>query len=336
MATRSDDEMTLDERPPSFDASSALERFRARASAEGIAHRPSLIAALTARLGLATSSWLRAAAVTAAALLVATGLTVSGVAETLLTIFEPRQVATVRFDPTDLSGVPDPSAYGTLTWLEQPTSAQAADATSAVAIAGFRPLVPSALPQGVPTAARFSVMSRGRATFQFDEAKAREAAEKVGRTAPAMPASIAATTLTMTGGPAILQMYGAAPNAPSSTSPWGGNPPILIVQARAPVVTSNGATVEELRDYALAQPGIPAALAAQIRAIGDPVGTLLIPLSLNASDARSVNVQGVQGLLFGDNTGLGSGVVWLKDGFVHVILGSVTEADLLSLAASLR
>jgi hypothetical protein len=133
-----------------------------------------------------------------------------------------------------------------------------------------------------------------------------------------------------------MQQFGSAPNVPADRATWDGNPQLLLVQARAPVVTSNGATVDELREYMLAQPGIPPAVAAQIRAIGDPVRTLLIPVGLDLGDAKPVTVRGTPGYFVGDETGLGSGVVWLHDGFVHVALASLGEGDLIALVNGLR
>jgi hypothetical protein len=313
---------------PEFDTAAALERFRRRAERETIVPRASWSAALAARLSLASAAWARPAIAAVAVIAIVAGAAVTGVADTILTVFEPRQVATIQVDPQQMRGVPDPSAYGTLTWLAQPSWRPVADAAAAAAATGFTPLVPSALPAGVPTQARVTVMGEAKATFQFDEAKARAAAARVNATLPPMPAAIAATTLTMTGGPAVMQQYGGA----------GGQaePPLIVVQAKAPVVTSNGATVDELRDYALIQPGIPPSVAAQVRAIGDPVRTLLVPIGIDLRDAKAVTVRGTQGYLVGDGTGLGSGVVWLERGYVIGVLGALTENDLISFVNGLR
>lgn len=342
------DDAMLKTAAPDFDAQEALQRFRARAAREHVVPRTGPIEtavarldAIAARLSLAPGGWLRAAGAAIGVVVIATALAMTGVADTILTIFEPRQVATVRVDPQELRGIPDPTEYGTLTWIARPSWHAVADANAAAAEAGFAPLVPSSLPAGVPAQGRFAVMGQAKATFQFDEAKARAAAAKVGATIPPMPAAIAATTLTMTGGPAILQQYGAAANGGWVSEPAGVlgssvGPQLVIVQARAPVVTSNGATVDELRDYALAQPGIPASVAAQIRAIGDPVRTLMLPVGLDFSDAKAVTVRGTQGYFVGDQTGLGSGVIWLERGYVFVALGSLTETDLIALVSGLR
>lgn len=330
------DERLLVSPTPDFDASAALTRFRARVERERVTPRASWTAALTARLSLAAGPWSRPAIAAVGIVVIATAATVTGVADTVLTVFEPKQVATIQVDTSQLRGIPDPTTYGTVTWISQPSWRTVPDASAAAAATGFTPLVPSSLPSGVPTQARFAVMDEAKATFQFDEAKARAAAARANATLPPMPATVAATTLTMTGGPAVMQQYGGAPNAPADQAAWGGKPPVMMVQAKAPVVTSNGATVEELRDYALMQPGIPPLVAAQIRAIGDPVATLLVPIGIDLRDAKTVTVRGTQGSFVGDNTGLGSAVVWLERGYVIGVLGSLTEAELLALVNGLR
>jgi len=334
--TTQDENELVTSAAPEFDAAGALARFRERVRGERIVPTVSWSTALAARLSLASGALARPAIAGLGAVVLVFAATVTGVAETILTVFEPRQVATIQVDPRELRSIPDPTGYGTLTWIAQPSWREVADANAAAADAGFTPLVPSALPAGVPAQARFGVVPEGKATFQFDEAKARAAAAKVNATIPPMPAAIAATTLTMSGGPAVTQQYGGAPNAAPDQAAWGGNPPVLIVQAKAPIVTSNGATVNELRDYALQQPGIPPSVAAQIRAIGDPVATMLLPIGVDLQNAKAVIVRGTRGWSFGDDTGLGSGIVWLERGYVFGVLGSLKEADLLALVNGLR
>ena len=333
--TAHDDDETFRSSVPEFDAPAALGRFRERAQRERLVPRVSWRGALAARLSLGGGAFLRPAIAAVGVLVLAFAATATGFAETLLTVFEPRQIATVQVDPRQLGDMPDPSAYGTLTWIAKPASQDAADASAAAAAAGFAPLVPSALPVGIPAQARFAVMPEGKATFQFEEAKARAAAARVNATMPPMPAAIATTTLTMTGGPAVMQQYGGTAVSPDRAVP-GGIPPLIVVQAKAPLVTSNGASVQELQDYALAQPGIPPSVAAQIRAIGDPVRTMLIPVGVDMNDAKPVTVRGTQGYLFGDDTGLGSGIVWLERGYVFGVLGSLKEAELIALVNGLR
>ena len=330
------DERLLEMSAPSFDATAALTRFHEGVAARRITPRVSRTDAIVSWLAFTRSSWLRPAIAVVATLVLVGTAAFTGVADTVLTIFEPKQVATVTVDPSQLHGIPDPSRYGTLTWITRPEMHQVADGAAAAKDAGFTPLVPASLPSGIPAQARFGVMSEGKATFRFDEAKAGVAAAEAKATIPPMPSAIAATTLTMTGGPAILQRYGAAASGVADTASLSAGPQLIVVQAKAPLVTSNGATVQELRDYALAQPGIPPALAAQIRAIGDPVRTLLVPIGVDVQHAQVVTVRGTQGYLVGDQTGLGSGVFWLERGYVIAVFGSLKQSDLLALVNALH
>lgn len=326
---------------PDLDPDAALARFRARLAREGGA-RPSEGGARPSTgsraLGaLASARWTRPLATAIGAVAIVLALTVSGVADTILTVFEPKRIVTVQVDPRQLGAVPDPSAYGTLTWVARPEWHRVPDRAAAAAELGAAPLAPASLPAGIPSTPQFVAIGATKATFQFDEAKAKAAAATSGRTAPVPPA-IAATILTLTGGPAVVQRYGgtegtAGQGAVGMAALAGG---VIVVQAKAPLVTSNGATVDELRDFALSQPGMPPALAAQIRAIGDPVGTLLVPIGVDPKGSKTVTVRGTQGYLIGDGTGLGSAVLWLEKGYVVGVAGPLKEGELLALANGLR
>ena len=111
---------------------------------------------------------------------------------------------------------------------------------------------------------------------------------------------------------------------------------LFVGSAKAPTVGSDGASVTEIQSYLLAQPGISPALAAQIRAIGDPSSTLPIPIPVGQAAAKNVSVHGVSGLFVGDSTGLGSAVLWQQNGLVYVVGGTLTEAEVLAVANSLR
>lgn len=319
---------------PEFDATAALTRFRERASRERIAPAPYSLG----RLGrVVTLPWARPLAAAFGALAIVAALSLTGVADTILTVFEPQRIAPIQVDARQLNGIPNLGAYGTLTWIAQPSIAPVADAKAAAAVAGFTPLAPAALPASIPAGTRVAVIPQAKATFQFDEAKARAAAAKAGTSLPAMPSTIASTTLTMTGGPAIVQQFGASGGTTEKLDPASmSGPQVILVQSRVPVVTSNGATVQELRDYAVAQPGVPPALAAQILAIGDPVRTLMVPVGVDVATAKTVTVRGTQGYLVGDGTGLGSGVVWVENGYVLGVMGTLSSSDLLALVNGLR
>lgn len=317
------------ERPA--DTAAGLRRFRESVARSDVA----------AYRTPARRRWTQTLAAAAAVGALFAGLTISGAADSFFTIFQPKQVATVSVGKGDLSGLPDLSGYGTLTIVRQPTHRQAATLDQARADTGITPLRPATLPAGVPADARLYTVSRGEATFRFDEAKLAASAGRVSRTPPPMPAAIAASTLDLSGGPAIVQSYGGSfdPKLDPKTDPRsmpGALPALLIAQSKAPVVRSDGASVDELRAYLLAQPGISPALAAQVRAIGDPAQTLLIPIPMDLASGKSVTVRGTRGVFVGDSTGIGSAVVWVADGIVHVVAGTLGEKELLAVADSLR
>ena len=311
------------------DSAAGLRRFRDSVAAHGI--RPYRSPART--------RWTQALAAAATVAVLFAGLSITGVADSFFTIFQPKQVATVTIGAGDLTGLPDVSEFGTLTVTTQPAQRQAATLDIARNDTGITPLRAGALPASVTGDARIYTVTRGDATFRFDAAKLAASAGRVSRTPPPMPASIAASTLNVTGGPAIVQSYGGSfdPKAASgATASSGQVPTLLIAQSKAPVIRSDGASLDELRSFMLAQPGISPQLAAQIRAIGDPGQTLILPIPLDLASGKAVTVRGVRGVFVGDSTGLGSAVVWVADGLVNVVAGSLGEKELLAVADSLR
>ena len=180
---------------------------------------------------------------------------------------------------------------------------------------------PCALPASIGTTAKYEALARTTATFVFDASLARASAAAVGRTAPPMPAKLDGSTLVLTGGPAIMVVYGSGDQT--------GNT-LVIGVAKAPTVGSDGASVSEIQAYLLSQPSVSPALAAQIRAIGDPATTLPIPIPVGQAAAKNVSVHGVAGLFIGDSTGLGSAVLWQQNGLVYIVGGTLTEAETLA------
>lgn len=314
-----------DERP--VDTAAGLRRFREAIGARAI--RP--------YRSPARRRWTQALAAAAAAAVLFAGLGVTGLAESFFTIFQPKQVAPVVIGTRDLAGLPDLDEYGTIEVTREPAYRQAATLEQAQAETGIVPLRATELPADVTGDARIYTISRGEGTFRFDESKLAASAGRVSRTPPPMPANIAQSTLEVSGGPAIVQSYGASfdPNAADPRS-GGDLPTLLIAQSRAPVIRSDGATLDELRAYMLAQPGVSPELAAQIRAITDPSRTLLVPIPLDSASGKDVEVRGVRGVFVGDSTGTGSAVVWVSDGIVHVVAGTLNERTLIRVADSLR
>ena len=320
---------------PQVDTERALATIRERIERERI--RPVTAAPRVPRPG-AVSLWLRGAAVAASVALIAVLLTVSGVAETILVIFEPKQVVAVPITSADLRSAEGFAQYGTLEWSSQPQPYNVPDLATAERDAGFRVLRPT-LPAGVTaTRTQYGVMPRTTATFTFSADRTRQTAARLQRTPPPMPANIDGAKLFITGGPAVVQYFddGGAPKSTGGAEPFASLPRLIVVQGKGPVVQSTGVTVEQLQQYLLSQPGISPQLAAQIKAIKDPSSTLPVPIPVDMATTKNVTVQGVPGVFVGDSTGLGSAVIWSKDGLVFGVAGTLTEAQIMAVANSLH
>jgi hypothetical protein len=93
--------------------------------------------------------------------------------------------------------------------------------------------------------------------------------------------------------------------------------------------------VAQIESYLVSLPGISPQLAAQIRAIGDPTQVIPLPIPVDRATSRSVTVDGVRGVLVGDDTGLGAGVIWVKNGYVYGVAATASQDDVLAVARSL-
>ncbi|MDQ2961009.1 MAG: hypothetical protein M3R48_08180 [Candidatus Dormibacteraeota bacterium] len=305
----------------------ALGRIRNRLAADGGSRAPGPAAPwIHARRRWAAGA-LAAAAATGA--LVAT----AGAAG-WLSIFSPTEVAPVTLTASDLNGLPDLSAYGHMR-VNQPATQQVADAAHAAAASGLHVLQPGALPAGVPTAVSWEVLSAGSATFTLDAATANAAAQRAGRSAPQVPANLDGTTVTVNAGPAVVAVYGAGASA-TGAGDFSSLPTLVIAESIRPTASTNGASLQQLERFLLAQPGLSPQLAAEIRAIGQPASTLPIPVIAGLMTSQTVTIDGVQGVAAGDSTGLGAAVVWEKDGVVYAVGGLLPQSEVLDIARSLH
>jgi hypothetical protein len=248
-------------------------------------------------------------------------------------IFAPKTVTPVPVTLAELQTLPDLSAYGDITWSQQPTPQIGLSKADAEKVAGFSAPTVNSLPAGTSSTVTYAALSQATGIFKFSAAKAEAAAAANGKTIPKMPAGMDGSTLTLTMGPALLVVYGDLPKADSSQTGFT-LPQLIVAESNAPSVSSTGVTVAQLEDYLLAQPGISPQLAADIRAIGDPTTTLPIPVPVQFATSSKVTVQGVPGVALGDNTGVGAAVIWIK-GHVFFVGGSLKQSDALAVANGL-
>lgn len=360
---------------PDVDTATALAQLRRRAAGQP-AYRRSLGRSLRSLFVSGGSRTLRPAAALALACALMVTVVATGVAENFVKIFEPTQFQAVQVQPDSLKGLPDLSQFGDMKFTKSPKFTPAADAAAAQAVSGIALKAPSdvatpARAKGTPV---YVVMNEVQASFTFSAAKAEAWAKANGKTLPPMPAGIDGSTLSVDAGPGVLAVYGgdaalltqgvaaanqgaashgatgapvarprAVPAKPGAATDSGGGfnpssltiPTAAIVEMKSPVVTSSGASVTTIESYLLSLPGFPPDLAAQIRAIGDPATTLPVPVP-TGQDSHQVDVNGARGLFVGDSTGLGSGVVWTRDGILYATIGTMTESEVTGMARSLH
>ena len=272
--------------------------------------------------------------VAAAAVIVA--LVVTGVAQDALVFFQPKTVEPVAVSVADLQSLSGLSEYGTFAWTKEPAPQVVTSAAEAGTVSGLHVPVVGPLPNGVSSTITYAAMPEAVGVFTFDAAKAAAAAAKAGKTLPSMPSGMDGSKLTVTVGPAVVEIFGNL-NAGAAENATQLNLPQLIVgAASSPVVTSTGVTAQELENYLLSQPGVSPKLAAAIRSIKDPSTTLPIPIPIELATSKNVQVQGVNGLALGDNTGLGAAVIWIKSGTVYGVAGTVKQSEILDVANHLH
>jgi hypothetical protein len=300
-----------------IDTDAALARMHTRSSeAPAVALRPRL-----------RVPWRAAAAVAAAAVAIV-ALAVTGTAQQLFTVLQPSSVQVVPVTTSELQAMPDLSQFGTIHWGGNPQVMQVADAGAAADAAGFA--APAATtPSAVSGQPQYGVLGQTTATFTFSAAKAQAWAAAHNVTLPAIPAGMDGSSLELTVGPAIVEVYGA-PNQ------GAGVPQLAVGKMRAPTLASTGPSVKEIEDYLISIPSFPSDLAAQLRALGDPATTLPLPVLVDRASSQQVEINGVQGVVIGDNTGLGAGAIWVRDGYVYGVAGSQAEDTILSVAGSVH
>jgi len=278
-----------------------------------------------------------------AAVIVSVALLAGVIARDLTLNYQPNSVTPVPVTVADMQSLSQLADYGNVTWTKQPSLQVVTSAADASAAAGgLKAPTVGSLPKGVSSTITYVAMSQGQAVFTFDASKASAAAAKQGKTLPALPRGIDGAQLTVTFGPAVGEIFGdlkqpSSGNSSSGNSPSDINLPQLVVGvSSAPTAVSTQVSLKQMEDYLVSMPGVSKELRAAIKAIGDPSTTLPIPIPIQYATSTTVTVQGVKGVALGDNTGVGSGVIWVKNHEVFAVAGSIKQTDAISIANNLK
>jgi hypothetical protein len=332
----------------------ALRRLRT-AETSVVPPKPTVVDRLRTRMQLARRRTLRAGAVVTLVVASMGTLVATGVASDVIKIFQPESFVAVPIDITSLGTLPDLSGYGSVRVLQSPQGTSAPNLADAASSSGLKLLTPGKLPSEIKGEPAFHVLSGGSASFTFSKAVASASADKLGKPLPALPANLDGSSLTLKGGPVVIETVGSqrslgpfsAPAAGDSGTAageahhgllggLGGIPQLVIVQMKAPVLYSDGPSVAQYEDALLSMPGVPPSLASQIRALGDLSSTLPIPIPTSLASAHAADINGAPGLVIGDTTGIASGVVWQRNGQVYGVAGSLTDRQVVAIARSMH
>ena len=96
------------------------------------------------------------------------------------------------------------------------------------------------------------------------------------------------------------------------------------------------ASLDEVRNFLLGLPNVPPELARQLRSMQDWTNTLPIPVPVDKMTWQETTIAGAPAYILNDNTGLGSGVIWQRDGRILGVAGPMKATDLRKIAESLK
>jgi hypothetical protein len=278
--------------------------------------------------------WRLALAGLAAALALAFALATpqgQAIAAGFLSQFRSQRLAIVTIDPTQArqTGLFRLEKLGAVRNNQPPRPIELASVQEAASRAGFPVLQPD--PATLPAEAartpkvRFSPASETRLTF--DREKTRAYFDSINRKDLALPDRLHGSTLVVALPPVVMLEYARSDNKPA----------VMVGEAREVQVDVEGsASLAEVRSFLLGLPDLPPDLARQLQTLQDWTTTLPIPVPVDKVTWQRTTIGGAEAYILNDNTGLGSGVIWQRDGRILGVAGPMKADDLRKVAESLR
>jgi hypothetical protein len=297
------------------------EAWRRLSSALAVEERPS--AATPGRRWRAAMRSPRVAAVAVVALLAGAG---AAAAADWLQIFRAERIAPIRVTQADLIKLPDLSSYGELDVIEVPEVREVDDAAAAEARTGLSVPQVSELPRGVTGAPTFQVAGRVVGVFTFSAEKAEAVAADSGETFPPPPPGLDGSRFRLAAGPGLAMVWSEA----------RGVPAMVVARAVAPTADSSGIPFETARDYLLTLPSLPEDVAAQLRRFSGDGRTLPLPVQSDELESSAADVGGAPATVLTSRDGTMAGVIWIDDGIVNAVAGSLSADEVLSVARRLQ
>jgi hypothetical protein len=113
-------------------------------------------------------------------------------------------------------------------------------------------------------------------------------------------------------------------------------PALVVARAVAPTAFSTGVPFATARDYLLSLPGVPDDVAARLRTFSGDGSTLPLPVPADRVTTSAADVGGTPATVLVTRDRTAAAVVWVRDGVVTVVAGSLDADEVLSVARDLR
>jgi hypothetical protein len=270
-------------------------------------------------------SAVRSPVVAAVGVVVVLGGASAAAAADWLEVFRAEDVAAVPVSSTDLVALPDLSSYGDVVVVSEPDVRQVPDAAVAAEVTGLDVPEVGALPAGVTGEPTYTVGGQAIMEFTFSADRAAQAAAEAGETLPPPPPALDGATFRLVAGPGVAAVWSEA----------RGVPALVVGRVTAPAAFSSGVPFETARDYLLSLPGLPDDLATQLDAFAGNGSTLPIPVPAELATSSTADVDGNDATVLATRDGTMTGVVWVEDGVVTAVAGSLVEDEVLAVAREL-
>jgi len=270
---------------------------------------------------------LRRPAVAALAVVLVLGGAGAAAANDWLEIFRTEQIAPVSLSAADLSALPDLDAYGDVVVTGDGDVREVRDAAAAAASTGLDVPEVAVLPNGISGEPVYQVGSEVRASFTFSAEHAARAAADAGATLPPPPPGLDGSQVRLVAGPGVAQVWASS----------AGVPALVVGRAVAPsAFSSSGVPFAVVRDYLLSLPGLPDDVAAQLRTFTADGSTLPLPVPADEVNTSSAQVNGEPATVLTARDRTLAAVVWVHDGVVTAVAGSLDADEVLAIARDLR
>jgi hypothetical protein len=286
------------------------------------------------------------AAALALALVVAFTPEGSAAAAGFLAQFRSQQVQAIEVTPQSQADIMRSlKALGSLGTIQEPSIAQSTNpaevaraaaeqsrtvtAGEAAQTVGFALLAPDpkSLPSGLSSSPNYRVMPGSQFKFTFDKKKAQAYFQSTGHPEVSLPDKFDGATLSVSIPPAAVLSYSGS---------QGTRNELIVAEAGELVVDTQGnVSLPEMRDFLLSLPGLPPTVVSQLRQIQNWNDTLPIPVPVDQMNWQHATINGSQGLLLNDNSGVGSAAVWHANGHLYGVAGTLKASDLQKVANTL-